>query len=294
MRQSEKGMENLKREYERAAMDEGQVRGLRDKIEQAKLYRRRGKRTVLAKRLGLAAAAAVCAFFILPNTSPQVAAAMSRLPVLGGLVEAVTFREYRYDSAGNHADVKVPELQSGEDAAGNTPASLEEINREIQRIAEQKVAEFQQGLSEEGYQDIVIDYEIVASTPQYFTLKFIYYYASGSGAETDYYYTIDLATGNRLALGDLFREGVDYLTPISENIKEQMRRRMQADEMVVYWLDDEEVPEWNFQGIEEDVQFYVNEDDDIVICFQEGEVAPMYMGSVQFVISRQALAGLRR
>lgn len=61
--------------------------------------------------------------------------------------------------------------------------------------------------------------------------------AAGSGSEEDYYYTIDLATGQRLALADLFKDGADYVTPISKNIKKQMRAQMKADENVMYWTD---------------------------------------------------------
>ena len=55
--------------------------------------------------------------------------------------------------------------------------------------------------------------------------------------EEDYYYTIALATGQRLALADLFKDGADYVTPISKNIKKQMRAQMKADENVMYWTD---------------------------------------------------------
>ena len=89
----------------------------------------------------------------------------------------------------------------------------------------------------------MIKHEVINTTDDYFTLKLMCYQAAGSGYEMDYYYTIDLKTGERLALKDLFKEGSDYITPISENIKSQMRGQMDADENVSYWLDDTEVPE---------------------------------------------------
>lgn len=59
---------------------------------------------------------------------------------------------------------------------------------------------------------------------------------------------------------------------------------MKADENVSYWLDDKDLPDINFTEITEDTAFYINEDGKLVICFNEGDVAPMYMGAVQFVI----------
>ena len=108
------------------------------------------------------------------------------------------------------------------------------------------------------------------------------YQAAGSGYEMDYYYTIDLKTGERLALKDLFKEGSDYITPISENIKSQMRGQM----------DDTEVPEWNFTSINDDTSFYINADGNLVISFNEGDVGPMSMGVVEFTIPHDVIADI--
>ena len=53
--------------------------------------------------------------------------------------------------------------------------------------------------------------------------------------------------------------------------------------MITYWLDSE-TPEWDFQSVREDSTFYVNEKGNLVIVFDEYEVAPGYMGSVEFEI----------
>ena len=111
---------------------------------------------------------------------------------------------------------------------------------------------------------------------------------------SNYYYTIDLNTGERLQLKDLFYEGADYITPISENIKEQMKEQMAADENKIYWLDDPEVPEWNFEHITDETAFYLNENGNIVISFNEGDVAPMYMGVVTFEIPDEVVRDIRK
>lgn len=89
-------------------------------------------------------------------------------------------------------------------------------------------------------------------------------------------------------------EGADYITPISENIKTQMREQMAQDEMVCYWIDYDKVPEWNFESITDETSFYLNADGDVVISFDEGEVAPMYMGVVEFTIPSGVLADIRK
>ncbi len=295
--------ERLRETYENVSMPEKGVTEMKKKIEEGKRQARRRKNLLLTLK-GAAAAAAV--FIILPNTSAGVAYAMSSIPVVGRLVEAVTFRDYRYEDERHSADVEVPGLitentagiaETVESADGERQERLqktaEEINQEIETITGQLIAEFEENLKmKEGYQDIVVKHEVIRSGDDYFTLKLICYQGAGSGAEWDYFYTIDLRTGERVALKDLFAEGADYITPISENIKSQMREQMAADENIMYWVDYEDVEEWNFRQITDETSFYINQDGNVVIAFNEGDVAPMYMGCVEFVIPGEILAGI--
>ena len=95
------------------------------------------------------------------------------------------------------------------------------------------------------------------------------------------------------SLRDIFKEGADYVTPISESIKKQMKEQMEADENVTYWLDNE-IEEWNFKQISQDESFYLNKDNHVVIAFNEGDVAPMYMGAVEFEIPAKVLESIRK
>ncbi len=306
MENQDEKLKELEKTYKGVIMSEMQLMRVRRSIEKAKREKRQIRRNLLIKRSASLAAAVVIAFIVLPNTSQRVAYAMSRIPIIGNLVEVVTVRDYQYDGERNFADVKVPELvlQSGEgtgEEKGDTTLvvstakqTAEEINAEIKEITEKLVSEFEDNLDEEwGYQDILVDSQVLNTTERYFTLKLICYQGAGSGAEWDYYYTIDLTNGQRLALEDLFIDGADYKERISENIKEQMREQMAQDENKFYWLDDEDIPEWNFQSITDETAFYLNERDNVVICFNEGDVAPMYMGCVQFEIPDEIINDIR-
>ena len=303
----ENKLDRLREEYEKITMPQEQVEKMKERIEKGKREIRQKRRISLVVK-GVAAAAAV--FVILPNTSMDVAYAMSSIPVVGKLVEAVTFRDYQYEDERNSADVEVPELVVKEDTEENKnengtegiiereeqlQKTTEEINREIEEITGKIISEFEENLKyKEGYQSIVVKNEIISTTENYFTLKLICYQGAGSGAEWDYFYTIDLNTGERIALKDLFQDGADYITPISENIKKQMREQMDADENKMYWVDNKDIPEWNFRQITEETSFYINGNNDIVSAFNEGDVAPMYMGCVEFVISNEVLAEIRK
>ena len=310
-------MNELKKEYMDKEMSTRQVETMKSAIEKAKKEQEKNNKVIVSRRWIATAAGLALALIILPNTSKTVAYAMSQIPVLGKLVEVVTFRDYQYEDNRNIADVDVPELvmvtqeevdttvikdvagealieeESMEQKEGTLKKSMEEINAEIQVITEPFIEEFKANLErEEGYQSLGVKSEVIHTTQDYFTLKLICYTAEGSSAEWYYYYTIDLNTGERLELEDIFTEGADYVTPISENIISQMREKMAEDEMNMYWLDDE-IEELNFKAIKEDQSFYLDENGNVVISFNEGDVAPMYMGVVEFTIPNEVISDIR-
>lgn len=296
----EKQLQGVKKEYQSHQMTKAQEEQIYQKIREAKqMDTGIKKQLALIKFLPVAAAAVIGIFIILPNTSATIAHAMEQIPVIGSLVKVVTFRDYEYESDRNMADIEVPEIKpelAAEDNAlqENLDRTTAKINAEIQTITDNLIKEFEDNLkSEGGYQDVVVKSEVLATTPDYFTLKLICYQGAGSGYQWNYFYTIDLKTGERLKLKDIFKEGADYITPISENIKLQMQERMDADENVYYWLNDE-IEEWNFKAITDETSFYLNEKGNVVIGFNEGDVAPMYMGTVEFEIPADVLDGIRK
>ena len=297
--QSEEVLQALQKEYLEPQMSEEQLNRLRMRMEDAKRENRKDRNRIRVTRLAATAAALLIAFIALPNMSPTIAYAMEQMPIIGQFVKVVTFRNYEYEDEQHKADVEIPELvtdaqsqnEQYQDELGNT---TDEINAEIQEITRKLLDEFVDHMRNElGYKELVVRSEVVTTAPTYFTLKLSCYQGEASGYEYDYFYTIDLTTGERLQLADIFVEKADYITLISENIKEQMKDRMAKDEDVVYWLEDE-MEELNFSGITEETNFYINEDDDVVICFNEGDVAPMYIGSIEFEISAEVLNEIRK
>ena len=292
-------LKSLQKQYLEPRMSEEQLNRLKLKMEEAKRENRKDRNRIRVTRLAATAAALLIAFIALPNMSPTIAYAMEQMPIIGQFVKVVTFRNYEYEDEQHKADVEIPELvtdaqsqnEQYQDELGNT---TDEINAEIQEITRKLLDEFVDHMRNElGYKELVVRSEVVTTAPTYFTLKLSCYQGEASGYEYDYFYTIDLTTGERLQLADIFVEKADYITLISENIKEQMKDRMAKDEDVVYWLEDE-IEEINFKAITEETSFYINENNNVVISFSEGEVAPMYMGVVEFEIPAEVLREIRK
>ncbi len=297
-------------------------------------------------RMAAAVAAAAALLVILPNTGADVAYAMGNLPVVGRLFQAVTFRDYQYESERFEANVEVPrivvedvgkgemgkeeagtgekeagtgekEAGTGEKEAGtgekemgkeeggeaekgetenrdeNVQQTVDEINFDIEQATSQLIEEFQESAElGESYGSLEIHHETVTDNENYFTLKLSMYRGAGSGFESYKFYTVDKRTGKRIQIGDLFQEDSNYNELLSENIKEQMRTQMAEDEGKVYWVDYEEVPEWSWERLKEDQNFYFDTEGNIVIVFDEYEVAPGYMGAREFTVQRALFEGI--
>lgn len=300
----EAGRERLQAGIDRARME-------KKRVEHA---RRRSAWTAVA--------AAAVVMIALPNTNIQIAHAMENIPLLGGFFRLVTVRQYNYSDENHDAEVELAQINYGEDAGegasvGEVAAAprgtaagsvegvgqeaavanlsedgVEAVNQDMEATVEELIRQFEDTLSEEGYHGLHVSQEVVTDNERYYTVKLSVLETEASGYENNQFYTIDKQTGNVVTLEDLFVEGSDYISAISENIKTQMQEQMAADEGVIYFLDNDDMPEFNFQGITEQTNFYFNEKDELVIAFDEYEVAPGSMGAPEFVIPQEVTAAI--
>ena len=224
-------------------------------------------------RRWLTSAAAVIALFIaLPNTTATVAHAMEQIPILGALVKVVTFREYHYEDGTNHAAVQAPELLSDAKAAG-------EINEDVKVYVNQILADFQSRLEADGetHQGLDITYSVVTDSESWFTLRLDVLETMASGYQYQVLYHIDKTTGQTVALADLFRPDSDWRTALNGELLGQMNALMESDEGGTYFTEE-------FTGIPDKQNFYWKESGELVIVFDEYQVAPGSMGCPEFVI----------
>lgn len=284
----------LKKDYESVRMNEEQIHQFHEAVERGKKEKMNLKWNKYLRAAG-AVAAAVLVVLALPNTSEKMAYAMGNVPVFGGVFRAVTFREYHYEDEKHVADVKVSKLETnpeGKEVEG-AKNTVDEVNADLEKYTEKYIRQFKADMKKDGYQALQISSEKILESERYFVFKLTVVQTEADSYEVSRFYTIDLNTGKRIGLADLFEKDSDYIGVISENIKTQMREQMKSDENVDYWLDSEEFTEDDFQSITEETKFYVNAKDEVVICFDEGEVAPMYMGAVEFVIPAEVVRDIR-
>ena len=136
-------------------------------------------------------------------------------------------------------------------------------------------------------------YEVKTDNEQIFSIGRYVLNTAGSSSTVFKYDTIDKKNQVLITLPSLFKDE-QYIPVISKYIQEQMRKQMLADEGIIYWVTGAglENPFDPFERIAEDQSFYINSDGKLVLSFDKYEVAPGYMGVVEFVIPSEILADL--
>lgn len=237
---------------------------------------------------GLAAAALLAVFVGLVNFSPVTARAMSRLPVIGVLAKIVTFRTFEDEEGGFSGKVSVPKI----DAEGGTEAKA---NEDIAAYADSLIKQYEEDLrasNGEGNYSLQSDWDVVFENEKYVCIRIRTTLIMASGTEYVKVFTVDKATGETVSLAEILGSK-EKLEEVSENIKEQMRAQMEADDSKVYFIDSD-TPDMDFQSLSGDESYYFDQDGALVISFDEYTVAPGYMGAVSFTIPKEITGELTK
>ncbi len=283
----------------------------KNKEEVKRAYGRRRNRKMAGRMIrytAAAAAAVLVCFTVGLNTSEAFAKEMSQVPVIGPLARVLTVRSYHGADGDYEIDMEVPEIEMDAGNAGIGQAGADftgDINVEIQKIVddymEQAKTEFQEykdaffatGGTEEEWggrtMDIVVDYEVKYQEGNFLSLQLVTAKGWVSAQEERYFYNLDLARHKNLTLQDVL--GEDYVRICNGSILAQIRQRITEDENQSFFgfgPDGEAVAEPDIPGftsVSADTKFYVNGQGNVVIVFEKYEIAPGYMGFLEFEIA---------
>ena len=90
---------------------------------------------------------------------------------------------------------------------------------------------------------------------------------------------IDKATGQMISLRDLFRDGTDYVSVLSNEVLRQVEAQMSANQALAYFPED-------FAGIDAEQNFYLDANGNLVLVFDEFAIAAGSMGMPEFTIEK--------
>ena len=249
---------------------------------------RQGRSAGRAKRhgfrwgIGVAAACMVLVGGL--NVSPTFAAAAADVPVLGGLFQVLTVRNYETVKDGIDYDVSVPEV----DANGTL---TEAVNAEIQKRVDAHLAQAQAdwddykeaflatGGTEEQWgdreMDVIIDYEIKSQTDT--TVSFVVDFAECwvSAQQQRYCYNLDLANNKDITLADVL--GEDWVNICNTAVQAYIDQ----DTSGLFFTADK----GGFTTVDDTTSFYLNQDGSVTLVFPEYAIAAGAAGIVEIPVA---------
>lgn len=235
---------------------------------------------VVRKVLAIAASLAFALLVFMPNVSVTYAQVMSNVPVLGVIIDVFTVRNYNFDGENHELNAEIPNVE----VTDEENEVVTDINADIDTFTTNIINKFYEDLAlSEGndYKAVDIDYEVVTNNDTWFTLKINVTETEASGYMYAKYYTINRATGEYVTFTDLF-DGTSYVA-LEEYIISEMKAQMEADENVVYFFDDPVIGE-DITYVSDAQNFYFDENNNLVMAYNEYEVAPGYMGMPEITI----------
>jgi hypothetical protein len=287
-------LEELKKEYKNVPIPEELDFMVKKALKESGVNSISKKSNI--KRIGIAAAsiaAVFVAFTIGVNTSPVFAATLSKVPVVGSIAKVLTFREYNVNEDTFNSDIKVPEVQGLENKTLENSLN-EKYLTENKKLYEMFIADME-SLKKNGGGNLGVEsgYTVKTDTDRILSIGRYVVNTVGSSSTTMKFDTIDKKNEILITLPSLFKDD-KYIDVISENIKEQMIEENKADKKKFYWVEgiEQNGTMQLFNKILSEQNFYINPEGKLVISFDKYEVAPGYMGIVEFIIPTEAISGL--
>ena len=229
----------------------------------------------------LAAAVVFITVIVLPNVSRVYADTLGNIPVIGDLIRVITVRNYFMEENGYEMRVEVPGLK-------DTTSGACEVNDDVNELTAALVEAFCAEVEvsgDGGHGSLHITYDTVLQTEEWFTLRLCSEETSGGSGAAYHYYHIDRRSGERVILGDLFdRDGWEQA--LENALIDRMEAEMRADHTLVYWY---EPGEDGYEGLQltEDHDFILTEDGNLILPFDEYEIAPGFMGTPSFTVATE-------
>ena len=233
-----------------------------------------------------ASAAAVGLIIVSVNASSTFAKSLENIPVIGNIIRVVNFNNYRIDKDGMDVSISLPEVSSdSKDLEYKLNKEFEKEGKEAYKKYEAEVAE----LEKEGkttHKSAEMWTESIAENDKTLSVAIYNTETEASAATSRKIYNIDKKDKTILTLEGMFGNN-DYVDVLSKNILSQMKERTKKDSNDVYFVD-------HTFKIKKDQPFYINDKGELVICFDEYEVAPGSAGLVEFVIPSNVVSKLMK
>lgn len=275
-------MEQCRQDYRDTPVPPELERGVEEAIRAGS----RARMPRLWLRRTAAAAAGLCACFVV-FTSPAVASAVDGVPVLGTLCRILTGEAYQSREETNYVRVQLPQMENTGDSSLEQRVNLEinaVIHQEVERSKERAEEYYQAYLDTGGdphtFQPIQIqvDYQVKSVTDQWASFVITKTESLASAYFQQYFYNIDLETGQKLTLRDLL--GPDWANQVQTAVEEQLEQWDPERQALLF-----DNVDWE-ELLKEKGDFYLQTDGTVVVVFAKYELAAGAAGVLEFPVGK--------
>lgn len=275
-------MEQCRQDYRDTPVPPELERGVEEAIRAGS----RAKMPRLWLRRTAAAAAGLCACFVV-FTSPAVASAVDGVPVLGTLCRILTGEAYQSREETNYVRVQLPQMENTGDSSLEQRVNLEinaVIHQEVERSKERAEEYYQAYLDTGGDPDtfqpiqIQVDYQVKSVTDQWASFVITKTESLASAYFQQYFYNIDLETGQKLTLRDLL--GPDWANQVQTAVEEQLEQWDPERQALLF-----DNVDWE-ELLKEKGDFYLQTDGTVVVVFAKYELAAGAAGVLEFPVGK--------
>ncbi|MFR7590778.1 MAG: DUF3298 domain-containing protein [Longibaculum sp.] len=192
-------------------------------------------------------------------------------------VQLIVEKDYHLESSGTSTHVTIPKINGVKDAQ-----VTKKVNQMIQETVEHylqqaKQYDHQANHSQDKKWLIDINYQTYDVDCHFISFSINSTQINASSYLQKTFFNIDLKNGQILTVEDFI--GKDYQKIIKDEIQKQVKED-QKNQQFIYFDDAIE----NLK-ITKQQPFYINKEKQVVVVFNEFEIAPGYMGMPEFIIS---------
>lgn len=244
------------------------------------------KKNKIKKRIirSISVAACICAVFTgVVNTNTAFAAQLLNIPVISDITNFVTIDKLALYDKYREINVEIPIIEGLEDTEAQE--KINSILRERGIAVYDKAIENSNKIMDESEKagfltsmpEIVNQSYTLIRNDDILSFKVVTTEVKAGAYEIANFYNVDLKNSKLLNISDLFNENYDYISVINNEIISKMKEANEKED-AGYFIDE-------FTTIDDNTNFYINQEGKLVIIFNEYEIAAGYMGMPEFIIN---------
>ena len=144
-------------------------------------------------------------------------------------------------------------------------ASSTAINKQIKTFYNQEYKAFKKDYGNSKHASFNFGYKVLTNNKKYFSFKVTSTVTAADSSSTTRYYTVNKSSKKQVTMKDLLKQK-GFKTKVNKAIKKQAKGT-------------------EFTSINANTQFYMNKNNQLVVSFDEGTIAPYSAGTLNYTVN---------